>query len=565
MNPRKNVINRYILLAIFLTSCLMLLKKSDFFNNIQDSLNLRDLSYAQTLEYSCDKSGSRLLDKYSGDYNEETGKAQESLTEAQQAIIDFARDSKYSNIKPYLKRVAIFIVFLCLAVIFLFLWISYWGCCCCNSCLFSTSKGGSFMTLLSYIISVFCLLLVIIFSIIILSLTKPFFRRVNGIFCSTLKFLEHLLNGLGTDYPPHIGEWYGLNHAIDRFNNSYEMLKTIDDDLIDKTYDKAYQSCSMETDCGCDPDGLEEIKGYWDNFYSFTILALDIPTQMGKMKGGFTVLGETKIKVGDDIYDFLHDYANKHIRNICIAIFVLTLIIAVLALIFLTLYYCLKSSISRIVYIVLWNLSMLFMILAIIVSVVFGVLGYVAKDGVQIAHYTLSKNNIESDDPLFFKKKNTYVSSLVNECANDDGNFLDTFGNDILNSTGEMDVDFGETLDALKNSTCSAETKKACEDFILALYNGTRIYINATGSFLNIQCRFARNDKNILLNEVNSVGKRALVLSSFQFLVGILLGISALFGILLVHKYKERITHSENREVYVNQNRNNESQGNFVY
>ena len=240
----------------------MLLKKTDFFNNIQDSLNLRDLSYAQTLEYSCDKSGSRLLDKYSGDYNEETGKAQESLTEAQQAIIDFARDSKYSNIKPYLKRVAIFIVFLCLAVIFLFLWISYWGCCCCNSCLFSTSKGGSFMTLLSYIISVFCLLLVIIFSIIILSLTKPFFRRVNGIFCSTLKFLEHLLNGLGTDYPPHIGEWYGLNHAIDRFNNSYQMLKTIDDDLIDETYDKAYQSCSMETDCGCDPDGLEEIKGY---------------------------------------------------------------------------------------------------------------------------------------------------------------------------------------------------------------------------------------------------------------------------------------------------------------
>ena len=286
---------------------------------------------------------------------------------------------------------------------------------------------------------------------------------------------------------------------------------------------------------------------------------------MAEMNGGFTVLDETKIKVGDDIYDFLHDYANKHIKNICIAIFVLTLIIGVLALIFLTLYYCLKSNISRIVYIVLWNLSMLFMILAILVSVVFGVLGYVAKDGVQIVHYTLSSNNILSDNPIFFKSKNRYVSSLINECSNDDGRFLDTIGEDILNSTDEMDADFGADLDTLKNSTCSEETKKTYEDFIWALYNGTRIYINSIGSLLNIQCRFAKNDKNILLNEVNSVGKRAIVLSAFQFLVGILLGISALFGILLVHKYKERIISYENREVYINQNRNNESQGNFVY
>ena len=82
MNQRKNVIFRYILLRIFLTNCIMLLKKSDFFNNIQDSLNLRDLSNIQAREYSCDKAGSRLLNKYSGDYNEETGEPKESLNEA---------------------------------------------------------------------------------------------------------------------------------------------------------------------------------------------------------------------------------------------------------------------------------------------------------------------------------------------------------------------------------------------------------------------------------------------------------------------------------------------------
>ena len=452
MNQRKNVIYRYILLTIFLTSCIMLLKKSDFFNNILDPLNLRDLSNTQAREYSCDKAGSRLLDKYSGDYNEEIGEPKESLNEAQQAIVDFARDNKYSNIKPYLKRVAIYIVFLCLAVIFLALWISYWGCCCCKSCLFSSSKGGStFLPMLCYVISAICLLLVIIFSIIILSLTNPFFRRVNGLFCSTLTLLEHLINGFGTQYPSHSSEWNGLNHVIDRFIYSDQLLKTVDDEYINSTYYIAHENCEKETSCVCNITELEIDKYLWDIYFFISYVALDIPTQIGKMKGGLTILDETKVDVGDDIYDFLHDYANKHIKNICLAIFILTLIIAVIGLIFLSLYYFLKCGIYRIVYIVIWNLSMFFMILAILVSVVFGVLGYVVRDGVQIVHYTLSSYNLLNDDPIFFKSKNTYISSLINECANDDGDFLDSLGDDILSSKNESDADFNEIMHELNN------------------------------------------------------------------------------------------------------------------
>ena len=40
------------------------------------------------------------------------------------------------------------------------------------------------------------------------------------------------------------------------------------------------------------------------------------------------------------------------------------------------------------------------------------------------------------------------------------------------------------------------------------------------------------------MNEVESGGKRGVTLSAFSFLVGVLLGISILFGILLVHRYK---------------------------
>ncbi len=566
MNSKKNVIFQYILLAIFITSCIMLLKKSDFLKSIQDPLNLRDLANVEAREYSCDKAGSRLLDKYSGDFNEEIGEAKESLNDAQQAIVDFARDRKYSNIKPYLKRVAIYIVFLCLVVIFIGLWISYWSCCCCNSCLFSTTKGNSkFLPFLFYIISTICFLLVIIFSIIILCLTNPFFRRVNGLFCSSLILLDHLINGFGTHYPQHTSEWDGLNHVIDRFNVSNEMMKTIDNDYINEAYNEAYENCKTETNCDCNPDELEEGRYYWYDFYSSSYIIFDIPTQISKMTGGLVILDETKIDVGEDIYDFLHDYANRHIKRICIAIFVLTLIIGVLGLIFLSLYYFFKTNIYRIAYIVIWNLSMLFMILAILVSVVFGVLGYIAKDGVQVIQYALSSQNINGDDPIFFKSRNTFVSSLIEECANDDGDFLNSIEEKILSPDDDLDSEFQEELNELKNSTCSADTKKSLIDYYTALYNGTIITLNATASLIRIKCRFAKNDKNIILNELNSAGKRATVLSTFQFLVGILLGISVLFGILLVHKYKFSQDNNEIREITVNQNHTNESQGNFNY
>ena len=378
-----------------------------------------------------------------------------------------------------------------------------------------------------------------------------------------MTLLEHLINGFGTQYPSHTSEWNGLNHVIDRFAYSDELLKTVDDEYINSTFYKAHENCEKETSCVCNITELEIDKYLWDIYFFINYAALDLPTQIGKMKGGLTILDETKVDVGDDIYDFLHDYANKHIKNVCLAIFVLTLIIAVIGLIFLSLYYFLKSGIYRIVYIIIWNLSMLFMILAILVSVVFGVLGYVTRDGVQIIHYTLSSYNLLSDEPIFFKSKNFFISSMIEECANEEGDFLDSLGDDILSSKNESDTDLNEIMDELKASTCSAETKDSLETFYRALYNGTIITLNATGTLLNIKCRFAKNDKNIILNELNSAGKRATVLSAFQFLVGILLGISVLFGILFIHKYKEGLTPNEKREIYINQNVNNESQGNF--
>ena len=454
MNSKKKIINSrniIILIVIVITLCIMFVKKFDFIENINDSLNFRDLSLNKIKDYSCDKADSRLLDKFLGDFTEETGKPKENLNDAQLAIVNFSKNSRYSNLKPYFKRIAIYIVFLCLVIIFIALWISYCSCCYCNRYLFSPIKEASKLSFIFYIISAIFNLLVIIFSIIILCLTNPFFRRVNGLFCSTLTLLEHLINGFGTQYPSHTSEWNGLNHVIDRFAYSDELLKTVDDEYINSTFYIAHENCEKETSCMCNTTELEIDKYLWDIYFFINYAALDLPTQIGKMKGGLTILDETKVDVGDDIYDFLHDYANKHIKNVCLAIFVLTLIIGVLGLIFLSLYYFLKNEIYRFVYIVIWNLSMLFMILAILVSVLFGVLGYVTRDGVQIIHYTLSSYNLLSDDPIFFKSKNFFISSMIEECANEEGDFLDSLGDDILSSKNESDADFNEIMHELNN------------------------------------------------------------------------------------------------------------------
>ena len=185
--------NKYFLISVFITCSLMLINKSNIFQKFHISGPLRDLYTYIAKEYSCEKAGSRLTEKYTGGFDEETGEPKDNLSEAEQSLVDFIRHSSYSNIKPYLKRCGIYIAFLCLAVLFIIFWISYCSCCCCNCCLFSKldKTPGSLQTIF-YIIGVITNLLVIAFSIVVLCLISPFFSRLNGLFCSTLILFDHL-------------------------------------------------------------------------------------------------------------------------------------------------------------------------------------------------------------------------------------------------------------------------------------------------------------------------------------------------------------------------------------
>ena len=538
MKSRNNYL--YFLLALFLTSSLMLVKKTNILQKIKEFNIIRNLALDNVRTYSCDKAGSRLTDKYQGDFDEETGDPKESLSDAQQSIVDFIRETSYHNIKPYLKRVGIFITFLVIAVIFIILWITYCSCCCCNCCLFSkVEEPNKTMQLILFIISAGCCLLVIVFSIVVLALISPFFSRLNGLCCSTMTLLHHLSDGLSPQYPPHANEWLGLSETSTKFSESDEVLQDINYDKVDELYEIVKDKCAEEgAECVCNASGVD-IEGDYGafNLIKFIFVNLGLPGYVGDLISSKKIIDDSINDTGEDIYDFLHDYGNKHIKNSCIAVFVLTLIFGILNITCLCLYYILKKEYFRIAYIVLWNISMLFMILAIVVSAIYGVLGYVCKDGVQVLHYAVSTNNLESNDPIIFTSKSSILSTILDICANGDGHFIDILGEGFSDLDEGLENDTQDTIDILYNNTCNNDTRDYIVRYYNEIYNVTSQILKVYADLFNISCAFAKNDKNIILNELKSAGNRAIVMSAFQFLIGIFLGFSILAGILFVHKY----------------------------
>ena len=95
---------------------------------------------------------------------------------------------------------------------------------------------------------------------------------------------------------------------------------------------------------------------------------------------------------------------------------------------------------------------MLLTILAVVISAFFGIIGYVLKDFVQIVHYTLSKNNIESDNPIIFPRGNYFFSNIIDRCTNGDGHLLDFLGEKFSELNTSIQNDFQNSLNILYNN-----------------------------------------------------------------------------------------------------------------
>ena len=539
---------RYFLISLCLTTSLMLIKKWNIVEGVKDSIIHRDLFEEKVKNYACNKAGSRLTDKYKNGYNEKDIK-RKSLSKAQRSIIDFAKDSSYRNIKPYIKKLWIFIFFLVLDIILIFVWISYCSCCCCSCCLFSSAKPSKIYRTIFFLIAAICNILLIIFSIVVLGLISPFFKRVNGFACSAFNFLDHVRYGLAPSYVNNQKEWKGIDGIIDLLNYT-----EIEKDNIEETLDYITKNITPYKNGGCKDEflALDSSVNSIKNLVNDSFDEMEFGDEINDLKDAKKTFDDADKDIGDDAYDILHDYINKLAKRICKLIFSLTLIFGILGLAFLCLYFFLKYNIFRIIYVVIWNISMLLMLFAILFAVVFGILGYVLRDAVQVSQYILSPENLNSNDPLLFKpnnnnydgaEKDISISDLIDVCANGDGNFMD-----IIQENGQLKENienweknqsiYRDKINNIDNPSCNENEKAILRENYEKLLDMTNIGLNISNNLTSLKCRFARNDKNIILNEVDSAGKKGVALCGCSLLVGILLGISVLAGIIFVHKYK---------------------------
>ena len=271
--------------------------------------------------------------------------------------------------------------------------------------------------------------------------------------------------------------------------------------------------------------------------------------------------------VVDNLYDAMHGHTNKYAIRLTKAIFALTLIFSFLGLTILIIFLFFKNTCLKIIYIFIWNVSMLLVILAIIEAASLGIIGYLLEDAVQVGNYILSSENLKSNDPLVFKNnnENNYISDLIEICANGDGNFTNVIegGQELNSHLDGWKQNKSSFIQRRESINCNGGDKlKKYYDQLIGFVDQS---LNMTYNITNVTCRFARNDKNIILNEADSGGNNGIALSGLGFLVGILLGISVFAGIIFIHKFystwkeenKREINHVNDSSTDIRQENNN--------
>ena len=236
---------------------------------------------------------------------------------------------------------------------------------------------------------------------------------------------------------------------------------------------------------------------------------------------------------------------NKYVKKIFSIFFTIILIVGFLGLLFLIIYSFLKFGVFRIIYVIIWNISMFLMIIILFLRIILGLFGYIVHDGKAIIQYIFSINNLNSEDPLFIKSDSDFAN-LINTCVNGDGEFLNVIQEDeeIKNKVNDLNQNidkYNNTRDRLKGLNCANEelvAKNSIMYVYMSLIEKNQLLLDISDSLTNINCSFARNDEMIILDEINDSAIFIIGIFTMCFLLGICLGISILTVIFFVHRYK---------------------------
>ena len=159
----KNKKFQILLFSLVFTLVIFTINKSSNLpsNSFQKlSFNFRNLISEDDVDERCKKTRKEFLDNYKTDYHSNLSN-DKNLTDYQEALKDIIenRDNYTKDVKKYLPRILLFLIFLVVDIVLILVWIIFCCCCCCSNNKKSSSSVCGKCSFVIYLILACCVIL----------------------------------------------------------------------------------------------------------------------------------------------------------------------------------------------------------------------------------------------------------------------------------------------------------------------------------------------------------------------------------------------------------------------
>ena len=535
----KNKKFQILLFSLVFTLVIFTINKSSNLpsNSFQKlSFNFRNLISEDDVDERCKKTRKEFLDNYKTDYHSNLSN-DKNLTDYQEALKDIIenRDNYTKDVKKYLPRILLFLIFLVVDIVLILVWIIFCCCCCCSNNKKSSSSVCGKCSFVIYLILACCVILLCALGFF---LSPDFYKSINGVACSLYKLVFHFIEGTKEDFFP--SKWkgiQGLQDLIDEYARTYNDIEGLKykSDLADDCQSPEDKYCLIYDEI------VQKIKQESQND--------EFQKSLEDIKGEIEQISETFNSIKNDVLDNVEDVM-KDLDKYCnlglIALFCAIFLFSFLSLITLIIYFTCNCECISCLYHLFWNFEMIIIIVTLSIGSILGIVGVISKDVISILQYTKSSQNLIQEEP-FLLKIEPAIKEKIDICFNKDGNLKnDGFKESFNSQIDEYYDSFEENYTKFKNEDNfkkKTDLFKAYQDLDKVLTNLKNLNDNLKeGNLENLlNCKFVGNDFAILVDELNNSLVKKLILYSYIIIIADLASvISIIFGIQVIKNYKGR-------------------------
>jgi len=537
--------NQKLQILLFFLTCTIIIfylnKNTNTFLNPKLPFNLRNLISIEDMDKRCHKASKNFLDKYNDTFSKELNLEGKPLNNYHEALIDIIGSKEYTKIKKYLTKIILYIIFVIIDIILIIVWFVLCGC-CCNSKRDNSINSSS--TKCCFLIFFLFSLIVILICVIGFFLTPCFYKSFNGVICSLYKLVFHFIEGTKNDFP--ISNWKGFEGIIS----------------LTEIYEQNSTSSNLPNINGGDcKSGEEELcKTY--NDYKGKIIAIEDENKnfmnyLLNASDNIQYLSDNFIDIKDNILEEIEnkmEYFDKYCKLGLFTMFCALLAFSLFGLLSLTAFFVCNFNCVKCLFHLFWNIEMLLIIVTMLIGVVFGVSGIVSKDIVDILKYAKSTENLNSSEPIIFNIGD--YKQYIDICFNGDGDLsVYALGSTVISfdeSNKENFEQFKQKYSEFNESGVlqnNQDLAYAYESLYEVMKNLKNLYDDLNKNNLKeiFDCKFIKYDLNILLNELNDIIAKKLVLFSLIIIVADLLEtVAIIFGIFVARKRVNDLSSNEN-------------------